>query len=435
MGPPPYKSPHASIKYILCLTLLIRISGKVSFVRTSQEIIVLTVHDPEKALVNLPYPLTASDELRFSKYGAHDMVKMTAGIHRQTWVSGIALFVDIHVSNSSQKTIKRIDLQLERATTFYDHAPASTSVEVATYLRLPDKTVREILLKRALKKERHGWQGISPQSQDVRTCYLDIPPGLATIDTGRFFGIRYFLNVLVSCSLKKTLFVQIPITIIHPNSLDIVPNSVAQVASAIEHRHLRRQRSTISRLADSFGSPNGSLKPEQHSPYRYTQGKAFSAARRRSTEQCNTVSIEADGMEELTRRLDGSPRKAGPSGKSILAGHRPGVSRESNGMKENITPMRQDKHRFTVPAPRLMRSTSGLGFDNSSDEEHEYVENGMGEYYHGMYRQKTKQTANDGPKPETEMLRRDRRSLDNIRPGGGWRNVAVEYSRYGGRGL
>lgn len=45
MGPPPYKSTRASIKYVLCLTLLIRVSYKVSFVRTSQEIVVLSVHD------------------------------------------------------------------------------------------------------------------------------------------------------------------------------------------------------------------------------------------------------------------------------------------------------------------------------------------------------------------------------------------------------
>ena len=45
MGPPPYKSKHATIRYILCATLVIRISGKLNFVRRSQEIAILTVHD------------------------------------------------------------------------------------------------------------------------------------------------------------------------------------------------------------------------------------------------------------------------------------------------------------------------------------------------------------------------------------------------------
>lgn len=45
MGPPPYKSKHASIKYILCATVMIKIAGKVHHVRQSHEIAVLTVHD------------------------------------------------------------------------------------------------------------------------------------------------------------------------------------------------------------------------------------------------------------------------------------------------------------------------------------------------------------------------------------------------------
>ena len=45
MGPPPYKSKHASTKYVLCVTLMVRISGNLEFVRNSQEIAVLTVHD------------------------------------------------------------------------------------------------------------------------------------------------------------------------------------------------------------------------------------------------------------------------------------------------------------------------------------------------------------------------------------------------------
>jgi len=135
-------------------------------------------------LVNLPNPLTASDELRLSAFGTHNLIKLTAGVHRQTWVSGTALFVDVHVSNSSQKTVKKIELQLERATSFFYHAAASTNVEVGTHLRLPDRTEREVLAKRSTKKARHGWQGILPQSQDVGTYFVDIPPGLATIDTG-----------------------------------------------------------------------------------------------------------------------------------------------------------------------------------------------------------------------------------------------------------
>ena len=45
MGPPPYSSRIASIKYILCATVAIRIAGKQQYVRKSQEIPIITVHD------------------------------------------------------------------------------------------------------------------------------------------------------------------------------------------------------------------------------------------------------------------------------------------------------------------------------------------------------------------------------------------------------
>lgn len=47
MGPPPCQSRSASIRYLLCTTLVMRMAGKVHVVRVSQEIAVLTVLDRE----------------------------------------------------------------------------------------------------------------------------------------------------------------------------------------------------------------------------------------------------------------------------------------------------------------------------------------------------------------------------------------------------
>jgi hypothetical protein len=46
---------------------------------------------------------------------------MTAGLHRQVWVSGSNIFVDIHIANGSRKTIKKLDLSLERDILCYRH--------------------------------------------------------------------------------------------------------------------------------------------------------------------------------------------------------------------------------------------------------------------------------------------------------------------------
>ena len=138
----------------------------------------------EKALVNLPNALIAGDELCVSRSGVNEVVKLTAGVHRQTWVAGMAMFVDVHISNSSQKTVKKIELQLEKVTTFYDHAAAATNAEAATHLRLPDRTEKILVATSCVKKARRGWQGVSPQCQDMMTCYLKPPSCLVTIDIG-----------------------------------------------------------------------------------------------------------------------------------------------------------------------------------------------------------------------------------------------------------
>jgi hypothetical protein len=76
----------------------------------------LTVHDPEKALASLPSPLLATDTLFISREPALQTVKLTAGLHRQTWVNGALLFVDVHLVNNTSKVIKKIEVQLEKIT-------------------------------------------------------------------------------------------------------------------------------------------------------------------------------------------------------------------------------------------------------------------------------------------------------------------------------
>lgn len=71
------------------------------------------------------------------------------------------------------------------------------------------------------------------------------------------------------------------------NSIDIPPNSLAQVAATIEHKH-RHRAST---------SPDPS--------YQYHPGQAFLAARRQSFEHVARETLSHEDMENFTRALDG----------------------------------------------------------------------------------------------------------------------------------
>jgi len=139
-GPPPFHSKHARIRFVLCATVLIKDGGRQYLVRCSEDISVLPTYDrmcipsgqtsktqadnpatAEKALRSLPSPLTASDEQSFSRSGLLETAKITAGLHRQVWVSGSSIFVDIHIANGSRKTIKKLELSLERDILCYRH--------------------------------------------------------------------------------------------------------------------------------------------------------------------------------------------------------------------------------------------------------------------------------------------------------------------------
>lgn len=385
IGPPPYLSRQGGIRYLFCPTAVIRVGEKQSIVRQTWNIQMLTVHDPEKALASLPDPLLAADTVSITNNGQVGTCKLTAGLHRQTWVTGAAVFVDIHIANNTSKSVKKIEVQIEKSTLWYSHAAAGTIEKSASHLRLPKKTDKEYIASSITKKSRE-WDGVPPHASEVRTCNIDVPRGHVTISTGRYFEVRYFLNVLITVGMFKTVAVQMPITLIHMNSLDILPNSLAQVAAAIE---LKRAR-TVPVNEDTPLYPN------------YHQGQAFTAPRRRSLDRLRNGSKAGDDISALAYDLEASPRRFGHN--LFLQHHSRKTATSiatSLGNFENLAPRRagasasphhhhhtrhpscyhchllhtdlgRKSSSATVPKgptlPRLQLSTSGLGFSDSEFE-------------------------------------------------------------------
>lgn len=81
----------------------------------------LTSSAAEKALRSLPSPLTASDEHVYARPTTTEVVSITAGLHRQVWISGNCLFVDVHITNRSHKMLKKLELSIERDVLCYNH--------------------------------------------------------------------------------------------------------------------------------------------------------------------------------------------------------------------------------------------------------------------------------------------------------------------------
>ena len=316
-GPPPFQSKQANIRFLLCATVQIRDAGKHYRVRTSQDVHVLPTYDPEKALTSLPSPLTASDELPLHRGGSHESLKLTAGLHRQVWVSGGSVFVDIHIANKTRRLVKRLDLTLERDVLSYRHAPAATREKSASQARIFESNDQTVVARVSHRQAGNGWGGIDPHTSETRTCDLEVPRGHATVKCGKYFEVRFFLNVIASLSNSKLVSVQLPVILIHINSLDVLPNSVAQVAAAIEEKragqhHTRSHSRNLGRLPSrqlSVSSPARS-KDIRRQPS-YTQGRAFSAPRQQSLDRQRA---ERADLDELQQIIDTSPRKNKPQG-------------------------------------------------------------------------------------------------------------------------
>ena len=127
------------------------------------------------------------DELPISKRYSTQTVKLTAGLHRQTWISGYLIFVDMHIDNKSSKDVKRVELQLEKTTLFHNYPAPSTNAGSADVLRLPDHRHTEIVVRKELTD---GFHGVGSLSQHFRTCHLELPTGLVSIETGVYFLFR-----------------------------------------------------------------------------------------------------------------------------------------------------------------------------------------------------------------------------------------------------
>lgn len=124
-----------------------------------------------------------SDELYLSRKISTQTVKLTAGLHRQTWISGYPVFVDVHIENWSSKDLKKAELQLEKATLFHDYSAPSAGTRPAEGLRVPNYMQREIISRTHILDE---FQGVRALSQDFRTFQMQLPTGLVSIETGRY---------------------------------------------------------------------------------------------------------------------------------------------------------------------------------------------------------------------------------------------------------
>jgi hypothetical protein len=113
-----------------------------------------------------------------------------------------------------------------------------------------------------MKQGTGGWAGVASYSSDTRTCDLELVRGHATVKCGKYFEVRYFLNIAVSTSHSKAITVQLPIVLIHMNSLDVVAK-FCSTSCRCDRRETRQHPSQT--------------QPEQTASARYTNYETATA--------------------------------------------------------------------------------------------------------------------------------------------------------------
>lgn len=93
------------------------------------------------------------------------------------------VFVDIHIDNRSSKDVKKVEMQLEKAILFHDYSAPSANTKTTSTLRVPDHVQKEIIVSSQLSGD---FDGVCALSQDFRTCQMQLPTGLVSIETGTY---------------------------------------------------------------------------------------------------------------------------------------------------------------------------------------------------------------------------------------------------------
>lgn len=303
IGPPTFTSKTARIRHVIIATMLIRDRGQELLVRTREDVTLMSLHDPGKALQILPSPLTATDDVTKPRGAGVEVVTVTAGIRRQVWICGNMVHVDVHIANNSKKRIKKLEMQVEQNILFYKHAAASTLEEYAGRSRLFDSNERSVVGVNVIKEGDHGWHGVASGDSCIRACQMPVENGHATIRCGKFFEVRYFLNIIVHAF--KTITIQLPIHLIHLESID--PNSRALdpsiPAAGMEDDVINLDSIIDDYIADSPVAGAHSIRP------RTSQDRKRSTESARRWQNVASSATEANDVVQLTEAFDLSPRK------------------------------------------------------------------------------------------------------------------------------
>ncbi|CCM04190.1 uncharacterized protein FIBRA_06356 [Fibroporia radiculosa] len=252
--------------------------------------------NPAVVLASAPRPLQAATSKGLSVLGNSSKVKMTALLHRLTWIAGQRCSVSLVVVNETKKTIRSLALTLIRTTTIFrpkpmlDAGPARSADPDACQTTTMHKVVSESVLEMAQRgvkghaSAKGWWTGVAPGQELSFSHYVLLPPDALSVARGRLLEVEYSIRVTLSAGpLTSDVHVTLPIRIINFLSIDSNPSDLLHSMAGAHVRPLRRRRSIDGELDPRVHSVKGWSMLAHGLPDSRTSSLVCSASRHKST--------------------------------------------------------------------------------------------------------------------------------------------------------
>ncbi|EMD41967.1 hypothetical protein CERSUDRAFT_70407 [Gelatoporia subvermispora B] len=222
--------------------------------------------NPSVALAAAPRPIQASTSKSVAVVGSGAKVKLTALLHRLTWVAGQRCYVKLAVANDTKKTLKNLSLTLVRTTTgFKPNFTADADGDV-TQKSTTHRPVAESVLEIAHQgakghaSAKGWWTGVSPGQELEFSHYILLPPDAVSITRGRLLEVEYSIRVALSTGpLTPDVSVMLPVKIINFLSIDPTPCLPLLSQDGSYTRLVQHRRSIDGELASDGSSSHSGL--------------------------------------------------------------------------------------------------------------------------------------------------------------------------------
>ncbi|PWN53971.1 hypothetical protein IE53DRAFT_71553 [Violaceomyces palustris] len=231
-----YRGKSALVRYIVIGSVKLKSSGNTnrSIAHFYRHVELFPYLNPAIVLSSAPRLIQASASKGLF-LGGSGKVKLTASLHRSTWVAGQRVYVNLAVVNETSKKINSLTLGLIRTVTLFRPRPELNMGQDA-YVD-PDacstNTTRKKISEESLEMGQKGskgsvtargwWTGIEPGGSVDFSHYMNLPSEALSISRGRHVEVAYTIKVSVGSSLSSDVSVELPLRIINFVSLDPPP--------------------------------------------------------------------------------------------------------------------------------------------------------------------------------------------------------------------